>query len=71
MYLALYIYTYRYTNITVTTNQKSKIDTQKRERNPDITSKILIKSQWKRAKEGNKKDHKNNPKTTHKMIKIR
>ena len=35
----------------ITTNQKSMIDTQKRERNPNITLKIVIKSQEKTAKE--------------------
>ena len=38
-------------NLMVTTNQKSIIETQKRERNPNITLKKDIKSQGKRANE--------------------
>ena len=36
-------------NLMVTTNQKH-IDTHKRERNPNITVKIVLKLQVKRAK---------------------
>ena len=45
----------------VTTNQKS-IHTQKRERNPNITPKTVIKSQEKRAKKkkGTAKQPENN-----------
>ena len=46
----------------VTTNQKSIIDLHtKRERNPNITLKIVIKSQEKRTKEGTKKNYKITP----------
>jgi len=54
----------------VTTKQKSKkrITHRKRERNPNVTLKIIIKSQRKRAKEKEtKKDSKINPRTIHKM----
>ena len=45
MYILLYI------NLTVTVNQKSIIDTQKRERNLNITLKTVIKPQETRTKE--------------------
>ena len=49
-------------NFMVITNQKSTIDTHiKQKRNPNITLKIVIKSQEKRVKEEmNKKAYKNN-----------
>ena len=49
----------------VTTNQKIIMKQKKRERNPNIILKILIKSQENRAKEEewNKKNYKNNQKT--------
>ena len=56
--IIIYIYTiYRerllYMNLVVTTNQKPVIDTHyQRENNPNITLKIVIKLQGKRAKEG-------------------
>ena len=40
----------------VITNQKSIIDTQKREGNSNITLEIVIKSQRKRAKEGERNE---------------
>jgi len=46
-----------YTNITVTTNQKPAIDAHiKRERNPSITLKKLIRPQGKRAKRRKEKN---------------
>ena len=55
----------------VTTNQKSIINmhTHKRERNPNVTLKIVTKLQENRAKEEerNKKNYKNNPNTIFKM----
>ena len=54
-------------NLTVTTNQMTKNlykYTQRRERNPDITLNIVIKSQ---GKKGTKKNFKNNQKTVNKM----
>ena len=59
-----------YISLMVTTKQKSKkrITHRKRERNPNVTLKIIIKSQGKRAKEKEiKKDSKINPRTIHKM----
>ena len=59
-----------YINLKVTTNPKPITDkhTQKRERNPNVTPKIVIKSQGKRAKEEeNKKNYKNKKKTITKM----
>ena len=56
-----------YINLMVTTNQKSVIDTNiKKNRNPNMTLKIVIKSQEKRTKE-EKNTFKNNPKTIDKM----
>ena len=40
-----------FVNPMLTTNQKHVIHTKKRERNPNITLKIVIKSQGKRARE--------------------
>ena len=55
-------------NLIITTNKKYNRYTQKkRERDPNITLKIVIKSQWKVAKEGTKKNYKNNQKTINKM----
>ena len=52
----------------VTTNQKSIIDTtQKRKRNPDITLKIVMKSQEKRLQEEETKKTYKTPKTIKKM----
>ena len=41
--------------IMVTTNQKPTVDTQKRVKNPSITLIIAIKTQWKTAKEEERK----------------
>ena len=52
----------------VTTKQKSIIDiTQKSKRNPNVTLKIIIKSEEKRTKEGGKKTYKSKSKTINKM----
>ena len=47
-------------NLMVITNQKSILDThtEKREKNPNITLRIVIKSQGKRAKEETKTSRK-------------
>ena len=54
-------------------NHKTKtyeIYTQKRERNPNIKLKMVIKSQRNRAKKKKqtKKNYENNPKTINKMV---
>ena len=57
-------------NLIVMANQKLIIDTctKKRERNPNITLKIIIISQGKREKKkGRKSNYKNNQKTITKM----
>ena len=44
----------------VSTNQKSRIGTHTKKRNPNITVNIVIKPQEKRTRdEGKKKDHQN------------
>ena len=49
-------------------NPHNRYTHTKRERNPTITLKIVIKSQGKRAKEDRKKkNYNNNPKTINKM----
>ena len=65
----IYIYRLLYINLIITINQKSIIDTQKRERNPGIILKIVIKSQGKRAKE--KKRNKKATKTTPKQQNVK
>ena len=55
-----YIERLLYKNLMLTTKQKSIIQTRKIERNPNITLKIVIKSQGKRErkKEGTQKNYK-------------
>ena len=57
------------TYLMVTENQKSLSDTYTQERNPNITQKIVIKSQGMRAKEekGTKRTHRNKPPKMNKM----
>ena len=52
-----------------TTNQKSTIDTQKREMNANVTLKIVSKSQakWTKEERSAQENYKNNPKTMNKM----
>ena len=52
------------------TRNLSQIHRQKRERNPNTTLKIIIKSQAKRAKEETEKNYKNHSKTINKMARI-
>ena len=49
---------YIYMSLMVITHQKSILDihTEKREKNPSVTLRIVIKSQGKRAKEETKKE---------------
>ena len=56
-------------NLGVTTNQKSVIKTQKRERNPDITIEQLSNDKGKKQtkKKGMQKNHKKTQKTINKM----
>ena len=54
----------------VITHQKSMLDThtEKREKNPNVTLRIVIKSQEKRTKEeGKKRTYENKPKSINKM----
>ena len=53
---------YIYMSLMVITHQKSILDihTEKREKNPSVTLRIVIKSQGKRAKQETKKKHENN-----------
>lgn len=56
--MCIYIYNLLYQNLRVTTNQKSKIDTQKNERrsHPNTTLKVVIKIQEKKIKEDERKN---------------
>ena len=57
-----YTYGLLYANLLVTTKQKSIIDIHhKREKNPNIILKIVLKSQGKRTKERNEKELQNQP----------
>ena len=61
----MYIHRLLYINLMVTTKQKSVTDTHtKRERNPNITPKVVIKLQKRRTKERTKKNDQTTEKTT-------